>query len=98
MSGSRLKTLSGATAAVLSVAFTPDSSRIVSGCAAGAVRVWPVSTANTVATLRAPMGVGEIRAVDVSPGGDWVYAAQGPAVHVWDVATGVYLRGLAGCT
>jgi eukaryotic-like serine/threonine-protein kinase len=90
--------LKGHTSAILSAAFSPDGSRIVTGSEDTTTKVWDARTGSEVVTLRGHTG--PVRSVAFSPDGSRVVtAAHDPLVRVWDVRTGtevLALRGHAG--
>src|SRR5262249_48135027 len=89
---------------VLSVAFSPDGTKVASGCGDGAVRVWEAATGKEVVSLAAhhyfvsalvfsPDGKVLIsRGRDDTPG---PYGGAG-VIRVWDLATGKELRQFKG--
>ncbi|WP_327714053.1 helix-turn-helix domain-containing protein [Streptomyces sp. NBC_00490] len=80
-----LRTLTGATDAVLSVSFTPDGRHIAAGSIDRAVRVWAVSarTPKPLVTLRGPTGY--VWSVAFSPDGRLLAAGSADrAVRLWD--------------
>ncbi|WP_457426780.1 nSTAND1 domain-containing NTPase [Streptomyces sp. QTS52] len=81
-----LRTLTGATDAVLSVAFTPDGRHIAGGSIDRAVRVWNVSgkTTDPLVTLRGPTGY--VWSVAFSSDGSTLAAGSADrSVRLWDV-------------
>ncbi|MDQ0773934.1 WD40 repeat protein/transcriptional regulator with XRE-family HTH domain [Streptomyces aurantiacus] len=83
-----MRTLTGATDAVLSVAFTPDGRHIAGGSIDRAVRVWNVSGKTTapLVTLHGPTGY--VWSVAFSPDGSTLAAGSADrSVRLWDVRT-----------
>ena len=80
-------TLSGHTADVYDVAYSPDGGTLATGSADGTVRLWNVATGQLSSTLT---GHGRaVRAVAYSPdGGTLATGSIDRTVKLWDVATG----------
>ena len=80
-------TLSGHTADVYDVAYSPDGGTVATGSADGTVRLWNVATGQLSSTLT---GHGRaVRAVAYSPdGGTLATGSIDRTVKLWDVATG----------
>jgi WD40 repeat protein/serine/threonine protein kinase len=93
--GNEVLTLRGHTFWVTSVAFSPDSKRLVSGGADRTVRIWEVPTGRELLNLRGHSGW--VRGVSFSPQGDRLASVgDDQVVRVWDAATGqetLVLRG-----
>ncbi len=95
---------------VNAVAYTPDSTRLVTASRDNTVRVWDTGNGREVRVYRghkaAPEGAAErtdvfrVAAVAVSPDGQRVASAGGGEVHVWTLATGQLIRAIpaAGAT
>jgi len=94
--GQEMRTLSGHTEEVYSVAFAPDGKTLASGSDDGTVKLWDVATGREVRTLS---GHAAVRTLDGSS--SWVSSvafspdgrilASGSVdntVKLWDVATG----------
>jgi WD40 repeat protein len=89
--GKRLKTLTGnLSIGIVSAAFGPDGSRVVTGGRNGAVRIWDASTGRLERTL---MGhTGEVNSVAYSRDGRLVVAAsKDGTARVWEVERGTQL-------
>ncbi|MFG2795500.1 nSTAND1 domain-containing NTPase [Streptomyces pseudovenezuelae] len=83
-----LRTLTGATDAVLSVAFAPDGRHVAAGSIDRAVRVWEVSgrTPDPLVTLHGPTGY--VWSVAFSSDGSTLAAGSADrTVRLWDVST-----------
>ncbi|MEU6352528.1 helix-turn-helix domain-containing protein [Streptomyces sp. NPDC047072] len=81
-----LRTLTGATDAVLSVAFTPDGRHLAAGSIDRAVRLWALSaqSADPLVTLHGPTGY--VWSVAFSPDGRTLAAGSADrTVRLWDV-------------
>src|SRR5262245_55691133 len=83
----------------LTVAFSPDGRRLVTGGEANSVKIWDVETAQKLKTLEGHSG--DVCAVAFSPDreGRWVASAgEDSTVKVWDSHTGQLLRNFRGHT
>jgi WD40 repeat protein len=73
--GQLLHTLSGHTALIFGVAFSPDGSRVATASSDQTVKVWSVETGEELLTLRAPSSDG-FASVAFSPDGKVLLAAS----------------------
>ncbi len=79
-------TLSGHTAPVISVAFSPDGKTLASASGDSTVKLWDVSTRQELATLNEHKD--SVHSVAFSPDGKTLASASGDStVKLWDVST-----------
>ncbi|KIM34762.1 hypothetical protein M413DRAFT_33045 [Hebeloma cylindrosporum] len=97
LTSAELKQLNGHTDCVISVAFSPDGSRIVSGSNDNSVRVWDAWTG---AELKQLNGHTEwVTSVAFSSDGSHIVSGSwDKSVRVWDALTGAELKQLNGHT
>ena len=81
---------------VWSLAFSPDGGTLACGGSAGAVRLRYTGDGSEVGRLTA--GDGPVQAVAYSPTGEYLAAAEGPSVRVFDAVGGSSRGLLAGHT
>jgi WD40 repeat protein len=80
---------------VLTVAFSPDGTRLASGSMDTTVRIWDATNGDELLALRG--SAGWVRSVAFSPDGKRLAAASSDqAVHIWDAYTGEELIRLRG--
>ena len=92
-----LLTLKGHTGSVLSIAFSPDGKRIVTGSSDKTVRVWDAVTAQELLTLKGHTVA--VVAVAFSPDGSRIVTGSSDkTVRVWDAVTAQELLTLKGHT
>jgi WD40 repeat protein len=92
--GKQLRELKGHTHTVMSVAFSPDGDRIVSGSRDSSVRVWDVRTGEQLRELRS-----DANHVIFSPDSPRIVSgSESHSVRVWDVQAGKQLRMLRSHT
>jgi WD40 repeat protein len=85
--------LKGHTGTVLSMAFSRDSSRAVTACADGMVRIYSAPDWKLEHALEGHQGI--VRWAEFSPNGQWVVSAgEDKTVRVWSVETGELLQTL----
>ena len=94
--GAEVMTLRGRhTDIILSIAFSPDGERIVSGSGDKTVKVWDAATGAEIMTLRGH----KLAVADVafSPNGKRIVSGSNDGtIKVWDVSTGTELMTLVG--
>jgi WD40 repeat protein len=101
-SGQEMRTISGHSGGVLSVAFSPDGKRIVSGGSdearkSGEVKVWDANTAKEILTLKGHSKF--VSSVGFSPDGRRIVGGGGDkTVRVWNADTGQETLTLKGHT
>ncbi|KAK3807666.1 MAG: WD40-repeat-containing domain protein [Benniella sp.] len=94
----RVRTLTGHSEFVRSVAFSPEGDRIVSGSYDDTARVWDIDSGSCTHILIGHMS-GDVNGVAFSPIGDTVASASDDkTVRVWDVTTGDRTLILTGHT
>ena len=95
--GTLKNTLTGHTAYVNSVAFSPDGNTIVSGSGDDTVRLWDVETGTLKNTLTGHTAY--VNSVAFSPDGNTIVSGSGDdTVRLWNVATGTLKNTLTGHT
>jgi WD40 repeat protein len=95
--GPLLRAIDGHTSEVLSVGFSPDGKRVVSGSNDSTVRIWDVGTGQPTATLEGHTEA--VNSVGFSPDGKRVVSiSDDKTVRIWDVGTGQPTATLEGHT
>jgi hypothetical protein len=85
--------LAGHSATVLSVAFSPDASRVVTACEDGRIRLFSVPDWRPILALVGHNG--PVHWADFSPDGRWIASAgEDATVRVWSVENGTLLQTL----
>lgn len=97
--GRTLRTLLGHENAVLSLAFSRDSSRIVSGSVDGTARVWDLADEKFSELARFPGHSGSVTAVAFSPDGQQVVSGSvDKSLKLWSVSDSQELMDFPGHT
>jgi WD40 repeat protein len=95
VTGAMLQTLEGHSSQVTSVAFSPDSQRIVSGSSDNTVRLWDAVTGAALQTLEGHSGL--VNLVAFSPDGQRIISGSfDDTMRLWDAVTGAVLQILEG--
>ena len=95
--GKELDLLTGHTAGVLSVSFSPDGHTLASGSYDETVRLWDVGTGNPLRTLTGHTSY--VASVSFSPDGRTLASGSwDDTIRLWEVSTGSLLRTLTGHT
>ena len=93
----RYKTLIGHTAAVVSIAFSPDGKAIASGSWDNTIRLWNADTGTHIRTLTGHTD--GIWSVAFSPDGTTLASgSRDDTIRMWDADTGAHIRTLTGHT
>ena len=91
------RTFYGHTGGVLSVAFSPDGKRIVSGSEDQTLKVWDATTGQETLTLKGHTGA--VQSVAFSPDGKRIVSgSDDQTLKVWDATTGQETLTLKGHT
>ncbi len=89
--------LAGHGGPVLGMAFSRDSSKVVTACADGKVRIWSAPGWKLLQTLSG--NEGPVHWAEFSPDGKWVASAgQDHTVRIWSVASGKLVQTLREST
>jgi WD40 repeat protein len=91
--GRQIRSFTGHTGNISSVAFSPDGRSALSGSEDHSARLWDVSTGKQ---LRSFTAFGEIRSVAFTPDGQYVLgAAEEHTTYMWESATGKLIHSLS---
>jgi WD40 repeat protein len=110
--GAELKTLSREAGSVVTVTFSHDGKRIVSGTVDGKIDLWDVMTGAKLKTMLTRAGPDPVNLVAISPDGKWVAAVNSVrtenlttgktysdnTIKLWDAVTGAKLNTMSGHT
>jgi len=89
--------LSGHTAAVRAIAWSPDNKKILTGSDDGTARIWDITTGTTLYIFRGQQGM--VRTVAWSPNGENVLIGGADNMaRIWNVRTGKESQTLQGHT
>ncbi len=92
--GEQIRTLTGHSSSVRSVAFSPDGKILVSGSLDRTIKVWNVSTGKLIRTL--PFS-DKVISVAISPDGKTLASVSfDRTIKLWNLATGEQIRTLIG--
>jgi len=96
-SGRELAVLCRSSNAVMSVAWSPDGSKLISGSSSG-LKIWDIATGKELRAIPAAAnGSGAIRTVAWSPDGRRLAGGDSAhTIHIWDAATGEAVAELSG--
>ncbi|HTW95337.1 MAG TPA: DUF4340 domain-containing protein [Tepidisphaeraceae bacterium] len=95
--GNAMRTFSGHSGAVNSVAFSPDATEVLSGSADKSMILWDAASSRQIQTFAGDYG--QVNCVAFSPDGKTAASACGDGdVRLWDLSTGQMTRSLIGHT
>jgi len=93
--GAVIRTFTGHTATVNSVALSPDGTRLLTGSDDKTARLWNIESGATVRTLSAHEGA--VRGVAISPSGTQALTASADGTaKLWNLSTGFPVRQFSG--
>jgi WD40 repeat protein len=95
---SLVRTLSGHSDWVYSVAYSPDGRRLVSGAHDNTIKIWDAETGALIRTFSGHNGW--VLSVAYSPNGRWLASSgtDDKTIKIWDAETGALIRTLSGHT
>jgi WD40 repeat protein/predicted Ser/Thr protein kinase len=92
---SRIKTITGHSSFINSLAFSPDNKTLVSGGADKLIKVWDLATGKVIRSLKGHAGF--INFLTISPDGQLLVSASADKmIKVWNLDTGKLIRTLKG--
>ncbi|HLY27920.1 MAG TPA: WD40 repeat domain-containing protein [Aggregatilineales bacterium] len=90
-----LRTFSGHTGAVMSVAFSPDGKEVLTGSADGTARLWDASSGQSLRTFSGHTDW--VHSVAFSPDGKYLLTGSSDrTARLWDASTGQAIRTFTG--
>jgi WD40 repeat protein len=90
-----LNTLYGNSGYVISVAFSPDGTRIISGSYDNTIKIWNANTGECIKTLEGHSNT--VQSVAYSPDGTKIISGSyDKTIKIWDANTGQCLKTLEG--
>ncbi|MCK9196864.1 MAG: caspase family protein [Syntrophales bacterium] len=97
--GKEIRTFTGITDAIYSVAFSPDASLVLTGCANHKAKLWDVETGKAIKEFTGLTKDDLIDSVAFSPDGRTALTGgSDKTIRLWDVATGREIRAFTGHT
>ncbi len=87
--------LTGHSAAVQAVVFSPDGKTLISGGADSTIKIWSLATGQLLRTLTEHQA--SIMSLAIGSDGKIFASASNNSVKLWNLATGEILQNLSGC-